>query len=52
MSRPLRLTAMLVAQRLGLHGIGIDMNPEDLEGTRQRLEAEAPLLAAVQHGGR
>lgn len=41
-------TTMLVADRLGRHGLGIELNPEYADLARQRVRDDAPLLAEVR----
>ena len=45
-----RGSTLLAAQRLGLDGIGVELSVHDVEATRQRLTAEAPLLAHIIEG--
>lgn len=37
-------TTLLVADRLGRHGVGIELLPKYVEMMRRRLESDAPLL--------
>lgn len=45
-----RGSTLLAAQRLGLHGVGIELRAADVHATRQRLTLEAPLLALIREG--
>jgi DNA modification methylase len=40
-------TTLLVADRLGRHGIGVELNPEYAAMARRRITADAPLLVEI-----
>ena len=41
-------TAMLVADRLGRHGVGIELNPEYAEMARRRMSSDCPMCSSVE----